>query len=90
MNLDFKSTFLSLWKKYFGNAELPIVFYYTEGTGGAEWEEIPKGRSCIICELATLLIPGYSPHPSSRKYIFNKTAFINYNNSIYKNIVNPL
>ena len=52
MNLDFKSTFLSLWKKYFGNSELPIVFYYTEGTGGAEWAEIPKGRSCIICELA--------------------------------------
>jgi len=47
-----KEKFLDLWKKYFGNAELPIVFYYTEGTGGVEWAEIPRGRSCIICELA--------------------------------------
>jgi len=52
MNILLKETFLGLWKKYFSNSELPIVFYYTEGTGGAEWEEIPKGRSCIICELA--------------------------------------
>ena len=52
MNIILKETFLGLWKKYFGNAELPIVFYYTEGDGGAEWAEIPKGRSCIICELA--------------------------------------
>lgn len=52
MNILLKETFLGLWKKYFGNAELPIVFYYTESNGGAEWAEKPKGRSCIICELA--------------------------------------
>ncbi|MCX6301506.1 MAG: DUF169 domain-containing protein [Bacteroidia bacterium] len=52
MNILLKETFLKLWKKYFGNTELPIVFYYTEGNGGAEWAEKPKGRSCIICELA--------------------------------------
>lgn len=47
-----KEKFLDLWKKYFGNAELPIIFYYTDGEGGAEWAEIPEGRSCMICELA--------------------------------------
>jgi len=47
-----KEKFLELWKKYFGNAELPIIFYYTDGNGGAEWAEKPKGRSCMICELA--------------------------------------
>jgi len=52
MNIILKDTFLTLWKKYFGNAELPIIFYYTEGDGGAEWADIPKGRSCIICDLA--------------------------------------
>jgi uncharacterized protein (DUF169 family) len=52
MDITLKETFLSLWKKYFGNTELPIVFYYTEGTGGAEWAEKQKGWSCIICELA--------------------------------------
>lgn len=52
MNIILKEKFLGLWKKYFVNAELPIVFYYTEGTGGAEWADVPSGRSCIICELA--------------------------------------
>jgi uncharacterized protein (DUF169 family) len=52
MNLDLKEKFLGLWKKYFGDAELPIAFYYTEGDGGAEWGKKSKGRSCIICELA--------------------------------------
>jgi hypothetical protein len=51
MDITLKETFLTLWKKYFSNAELPIAFYYTEGTGGAEWAEKVKGWSCIICEL---------------------------------------
>jgi uncharacterized protein (DUF169 family) len=52
MNIELKETFLKQWNKYFGNAELPIVFYYTDGNGGAGWAEKPKGRSCFICELA--------------------------------------
>jgi|APHig6443717817_1056837.scaffolds.fasta_scaffold111704_1 uncharacterized protein (DUF169 family) len=52
MNIQLKATFLELWKKFFGDSELPIVFWYTEGDGGAEWAEKPKGHSCIICELA--------------------------------------
>lgn len=47
-----KEKFLHLWKKYFGNAELPIAFYYTDGDGGAEWAKKPRGWNCIICELA--------------------------------------
>jgi uncharacterized protein (DUF169 family) len=52
MNTELKNQFLLLWKKYFGDAELPISFYYTTGDGGAERAERPKGRSCLICELA--------------------------------------
>jgi uncharacterized protein (DUF169 family) len=52
MDIQLKEKFLLLWKKYFADAELPIVFYYTENDGGAEWAEKPKGRSCIICEMA--------------------------------------
>ena len=52
MRIELKESFLVLWKKYFGNAELPITFYYSDGDGGAEVAEKPKGRSCIICELA--------------------------------------
>ena len=36
MVIHLKEQFLSLWKKYFGNAGLPIVFYYTDGDGNAE------------------------------------------------------
>ena len=52
MNIILKNTFIRLWKKYFGNAELPVIFYYTEGDGGAEWADKSKEWSCIICELA--------------------------------------
>jgi uncharacterized protein (DUF169 family) len=52
MKTELKDRFLDLWKKYFGNAELPITFYYSKGDGGAERAEKTKGRSCLICELA--------------------------------------
>jgi hypothetical protein len=47
MKMELKEDFLALWKKYFDNAELPIIFYYTDGDGGAQWAEKPKGWSCI-------------------------------------------
>lgn len=52
MKTKLRDQFIVLWKKYFGDAELPITFYYTTGIGGAERAEKPKGRSCLICELA--------------------------------------
>ena len=52
MKTKLRDQFIVLWKKYFGDAELPITFYYTTGDGGAERAEKPKGRSCLICELA--------------------------------------
>ena len=51
MKIEIKEQFLFLWKKYFGDAELPVTFYYSTGEGGAEQAEKPKGRSCIICDL---------------------------------------
>jgi hypothetical protein len=52
MKPELQSKFILLWKKYFGETELPITFYYTAGNGGAEKAEKPKGRSCLICELS--------------------------------------
>jgi uncharacterized protein (DUF169 family) len=52
MKIEFKNEFIELWKKYFGDAELPVTFYYSKGDGGAEQADKPKGRSCLICELA--------------------------------------
>ena len=51
MKTELKEQFLNLWKKYFGVAELPITFYYTNDDGGAEKAVKPSGRSCLICEL---------------------------------------
>jgi uncharacterized protein (DUF169 family) len=48
---NMKEKFPELWKEYFGNAELPIIFYYTDGDGGAEWAEKHKVDRCFICEL---------------------------------------
>jgi len=52
MDLKIKNEFLEKWGKYFGESELPIVFYYMEDPGDIARANIPKGRSCIICELA--------------------------------------
>jgi uncharacterized protein (DUF169 family) len=52
MHAELKQNFLILWKKYFGNAELPIAFFYSSGEGGAQKAQKPDGRSCLICELA--------------------------------------
>jgi hypothetical protein len=52
MDIRLKNLFIESWGKYFGNEELPITCYYTEGDGSAERAEKPKVRSCLICELA--------------------------------------
>jgi uncharacterized protein (DUF169 family) len=52
MNIELQNRFLVLWKKYFGESELPITFYYSAANGDAERAEKPKGRSCLICELS--------------------------------------
>ena len=52
MKKELKENFLTLWSRYFENAELPITFYYSRSTGGAEPALKPKGWNCLICELA--------------------------------------
>lgn len=51
MKAELKEGFLHLWKKYFGDSELPVTFYYSDEVRDAETALKPKGRSCIICEL---------------------------------------
>jgi uncharacterized protein (DUF169 family) len=54
MDLQLKEHFISQWKKYFNNTDLPITFYFSEGTGNADKAKRPEGRSCLICELAKI------------------------------------
>lgn len=52
MKTEQRDTFIQLWKKYFGNAELPVAFYYSNEKDDVEIADKPKGHSCFICELA--------------------------------------
>jgi uncharacterized protein (DUF169 family) len=52
MDMEIKSKFLTLWKKYFNNAELPITFYYSDKEGQAE---IAKPGSIARCVIGALV-----------------------------------
>jgi hypothetical protein len=52
MDLTIRDKFLILWKKYFGNSELPISFFYSDNDENIEHIKQLEGRSCLICELA--------------------------------------
>ena len=54
MDLKVKKHFLEQWEKYFGIAELPITFFFSTNLSNTPLAEPPKGRSCLICELATV------------------------------------
>jgi uncharacterized protein (DUF169 family) len=52
MDIELKNKFLTLWKKYFDGAELPIVFYYTDEVSEVELVKSPSGHRCIMPDLA--------------------------------------
>jgi uncharacterized protein (DUF169 family) len=48
MDLSLKDKFLTLWKKYFNDAPLPVTFYYSDTAGRAEAVKPGAGPRCII------------------------------------------
>ncbi len=48
MDAVFKNRFLTLWKKYFNNAEPPITFFYTDEEGHGEAVKAGSAPRCII------------------------------------------
>ncbi len=52
MDIEIKEEFLSRWRKYFGSADLPIVFFYTDEPGPIEQAPPAKSHHCLICDLA--------------------------------------
>jgi len=48
MNTALKNKFLTLWKKYFNDAPLPITFYYTDKLLKMESAKAGSGPRCII------------------------------------------
>jgi uncharacterized protein (DUF169 family) len=52
MEIHIKEKFIVHWKKYFGNAELPIVFYYSDSAKEVENAAKSEKWGCFIGELA--------------------------------------
>lgn len=52
MDTETRERFVSLWRKYFGEAELPITFFYTDEEGHAGLVEPDSGPRCVIGALA--------------------------------------
>ncbi|NVN95939.1 MAG: DUF169 domain-containing protein [Bacteroidetes bacterium] len=48
MNENLKSTFIQQWKKYMGNAALPVALFYSNDLHNAKAVEKTQGHSCII------------------------------------------
>ena len=54
MDEFFRDKFLTLWKKYFNNAELPITFYYTNQDNRAKSTKPETLPRCIIAAIASV------------------------------------
>ena len=52
MNLAFRDRFMEAWERYFNDAELPIMFYYTEHEGCTDLVPPAEGHQCLIGVLA--------------------------------------
>ena len=48
MEAGLKEEFLLKWQKYFGQAELPITFYYTDQENRGEKVKVPSAHQCVI------------------------------------------
>ena len=51
MDLKGRDRFTVLWKKYFGETELPLAGYYSSSDGGVKLVSKPSGHSCLIAQL---------------------------------------
>lgn len=52
MDKQLQTKFIDSWKKYFGAAELPLAFYYSDKPGSAELVPAPSAHMCMIGVLA--------------------------------------
>jgi uncharacterized protein (DUF169 family) len=52
MDIKFKEDFIALWERFFGETELPIIFYYTDEERQAELVNPETVRRCIFPALS--------------------------------------
>jgi hypothetical protein len=55
MDTNLKKDFLDKWKKYFKNADLPFVFYYSNDEAYAKDLRPVSGHVCMIGQLGTVI-----------------------------------
>ena len=58
MDQQFKQTFMQKWEQYFGNVDLPFVFFYSDDEKYAENVKPVEGFVCMIGQLAPVLRKG--------------------------------
>ena len=51
MEKGLKDIFLYKWRKYFGNAELPVTYFYSDETPENKSNMSGKQEPCLICKL---------------------------------------
>jgi uncharacterized protein (DUF169 family) len=52
MDVALRNTFIERWRRYFGAAELPISFYYTDESGHGAPAPPPRDHECVLAPLA--------------------------------------
>jgi len=52
MDAILKEKFLKLWNKFYGDAALPIIFYYADTMPEIEKVKSPKEHRCVIADIA--------------------------------------
>jgi uncharacterized protein (DUF169 family) len=52
MDMKIKEKFITLWKRYFNGAELPIAFYYTDQPEGVEEPKPTSEHRCVLGDLS--------------------------------------
>jgi uncharacterized protein (DUF169 family) len=51
MDINFKNLFLEKWNKYFPNADLPVIFYYTDEINTEKFIDSRIEHRCLINQL---------------------------------------
>jgi Uncharacterised ArCR, COG2043 len=46
-----RETFMSQWNRYFGQAELPIAYYYADEVSEQDFHDSTNEHRCLICNL---------------------------------------
>ena len=51
MDLELRDRFVERWPRYFGGAELPITFFYTDEESRADLAPMPSDHECLLGSL---------------------------------------